>query len=227
MSPAALQILQPSTAHLADEANHRIANHLTMLAGLLRLQAKGFGRMDTALSGDDVQRLLAEFAARLDTVGQVHRLLGHGSRGALDMAQYLETIARGLVSSLTADEQTTIDCVFPVTCVLPAEKAVALGLVIGELITNAVKYAHPAGVAGAIRVEASAPDEDTIAIEVCDDGVGLPDHIDPIQSQSLGFRMIRLLVKQLGASISFDNYGLGLSCTLQIPGTARSLRVVS
>jgi len=86
----------------------------------------------------------------------------------------LEDIAQGLVSSLTANEQTTIDCVFPVTSVLPAEQAVALGLVIGELITNAVKYAHPAGVARAIRAETSAPDHDTIAIEVCVDGVDLP-----------------------------------------------------
>lgn len=228
MSPDALQLSQPRTAHLAVETSHRIANHLAMLGGLLRLQAKGLGRIDRALSGEDVQRLLEEFAARLDTVGQVHRLLARGSDGGpIDVAQYLEAIAQGLVSSLTANEQTAIDCVFPVTCVLPAEQAVALGLVVGELITNAVKYAHPAGVAGAIRVETSAPDEDTIAIEVCDDGVGLPDDIDPLQSQSLGFRTIRLLAKQLGATISFDSHGLGLTCTLRIPHTARLLRAVS
>lgn len=229
-----LEVLQSSqsshlqSAYLADEANHRIANHFAMLAALLRLQAKGLGQTHTALSAEDVQLLLEEFAARLETVGQIHRLQAHRSNGApIDVAQYLETIAKGLVWSLTANKQTTIHCAFPVTCVLPADQAVALGLVVGELITNAVKYAHPAGVVGAISVETSAPDENTIAIEVCDDGVGLPDNVDPLQSQSLGFRMVRLLTKQLGASISFDNYGLGLSCTLRIPHTGGLLRAVS
>jgi hypothetical protein len=66
------------------------------------------------LSREKVQHLLEEFAARLDTVGQVHRLLAQGSNGApIDVAKYLETIAQGLVSSLTANEQTRLECVFP------------------------------------------------------------------------------------------------------------------
>ena len=228
MLPDAIQLSSAATAHLAIEANHRISNHLAMLGALLRFQAKGLGRADRALSREKVQHLLEEFAAELDTVGQVHRLLAQGSNGApIDVAKYLETIAQGLVSSLTANEQTRLECVFPLSCVLPAEQAVALGLVVGELITNAVKYAHPTGVAGLITVETSAPDEDTIAFEVRDDGVGLPDDLDPLQSQSLGFRTIRLLARQLGASISFLNYGLGLSCTLRVPNTARNLRAIS
>ena len=228
MTPDAVQLSRPPTAHLAIEANHRISNHLAMLGALLRLQAKDLGRADRALSRERFRTSWRSLRHRLDTVGQVHRLLAQGSNGApIDVAKYLETIAQGLVSSLTANEQTRVEFGFPVTCVLPAEQAVALGLVAGELITNAVKYAHPAGVAGLIRVETSAPDEDTIAIEVRDDGVGLPDDIDPLQTQSLGFRTIRLLAKQLGASLSFVNYGLGLSCTLRIPHTARNLRAIS
>ena len=65
-----------------------------------------------------------------------------------------------------------------------------------------------------------------IAIEVGDDGVGLPDDIDPLQSQSLGFRTIRVLARQLGASISFNNHGLGLSCVLHIPYAERALKSV-
>jgi len=218
----------PLAIELADEANHRIANHLAMLAALMRLRAKGVGRTQIALSAKDVQQLLEEFAGRLETVGEIHRLLAHRSNGAhVDVAGYLETIAQALVSSLTANGQTAIHCLFPVRVVLPAEQALALGLLVGELITNAVKYAHPAGVAGAITVQVSIQDDDAVAIEVCDDGVGLPDDIDPLQSQSFGFRTIRLLTKQLGASISFENHGLGLSCVVHIPYAARALKVVS
>ena len=65
----------PLATHLADEANHRIANHLAMLAALMRLQARGIGRTHIALSAKDVERLLEDFAGRLDTVGEIHRLL--------------------------------------------------------------------------------------------------------------------------------------------------------
>jgi two-component sensor histidine kinase len=228
MSLDPVQTSQLKSTHLAVEANHRIANHLAMLATLMRMHGKSIGGMPEPMSGEDVQLVLEEFAGRLDTVGTVHRLLADGSIGApIDVAEYLRTIAQGLVSSLTAHGETTLEYVFPVTCVLPAEQAVALGFLIGELIANAVKYAHPARVRGAIRIEASKRDDDTIAIEVCDDGVGLPEDVDPLQSHSLGFRMIRMLAKQLGASISFDNYGLGLCCVLQIPYTARALQAVS
>ena len=217
----------PLGGQLVDEANHRIANHLAMLAALMRLEAKGIGRTRIALSARDVERLVEDLAGRLDAVGEIHRLLAHRSSGApVDVANYLETIARGLVSSLTANDHTSIYWLFPLRLVLPAEQAVALGLLVAELVTNAIKYAHPAGVAGAITIEASACDDDTVAIEVCDDGVGLPDDIDPLQSQSLGFCTIRSLAKQLGASISFDSHGLGLSCVVHIPYAARTLKAV-
>ena len=214
-------------ADLTAEANHRIANHLGMLAALMRLQGKGLSRKRPPLSGEEVHLLLEEFAIRLETVGEIHRLLAGSSGVPIDVAAYLRTIAHGLVSSLTADDKTTIQCRFPPTCVLPAEQAVALGLLVSELITNALKYAHPAGVPGAIAILASRPDDGTIAIEVADDGVGLPDGLDPLRSDSLGLRTIRLLAKQLGASISFDNHGLGLSCLVQIPCAGRVLKAVS
>jgi two-component sensor histidine kinase len=199
-----------------------------MLAALMRLQARGVGPTEIALSARDVQRLLEDFAGRLDTVGEVHRLLALRSSGApVDIANYLEKIAQGLVTSLTANDHMSIYCLFPMRLVLPAEQAVTLGLLVGELVTNAIKYAHPAGVVGAITIRASTPDDDAVAIEVCDDGVGLPDGLDPLQSQSLGFRTIRMLAEQLGASISFENHGLGLSCVVHIPYAARALKVVS
>ena len=60
----------PLGSHLADEANHRIANHLAMLSALMRLQAKDVGRAQIALSANNVQGLLEEFAGRLDTVAE-------------------------------------------------------------------------------------------------------------------------------------------------------------
>jgi two-component sensor histidine kinase len=222
-----LQTTHLQSTHVVDEANRRIADHLAMLAALLRVQAKSFGQMHKPMSGEDVQFVLEEFAGRLETVGKLNRGLASMANGPpIDIAEYLADIAQGLVSSLTMRGQFALDCEFPVTCVLPVGQAATLGLLIGKLITNAVKYAHPAGVAGAIKLETSRRDDATIAIEVSDDGVGLPDDIDPLQSQTKCFRTIRTLAKQIGASISFDNYGLGLSCRLELPYSLRALKAV-
>jgi two-component sensor histidine kinase len=227
LSLAYLQTTHLQSTHFADEANRQIANHLAMLAALLRVRVKSFGQMHKPMSGEDVQFVLEEFAGRLETVGKLNRGLASMANGPpIDIAEYLADIAQGLVSSLTVKGQIALDCEFPVTCVLPVEQAATLGLLIGKLITNAVKYAHPAGVAGAIKLETPKRDDATIAIEVSDDGVGLPDDIDPLQSQSIGFRTIHMLAKQIGASISFDNYGLGLSCRLKLPYTSRALTAV-
>jgi len=214
--------------HLADEANHRIANHLQILAALARL--RGNGAKETHKAKDvDTRLVLEEFAGRLEAVGKVHRLLASASNedASIDIAEYLAEVAEGLISSLAADGQTTLRCLFRTKCVLPAEEAVTLGLLVGELITNAVKYAHPAGVAGAVGIEAARLHDGSIVIKVCDDGVGLPDSIDPVRSQSIGFRTVRMLANRLGASISFQSRGLGLNCILQMPPAPPFLKAVS
>jgi two-component sensor histidine kinase len=134
----------------------------------------------------------------------------------IDAASYLETIAEGLISGLSMTEKIRFQADFPSRFVLPLDKAIPLGLIVGELVTNSVKYAHPTGIAGAIRIE-SARRNGAIVIEVSDDGIGLPEDLDPLATDTAGLAMVRALARQLGASISFDNHGIGLSCTLRMP----------
>jgi two-component sensor histidine kinase len=121
------------------------------------------------------------------------------------------------VSGLSMTGETNLRCELASGCLLPSEKAALLGLLTGELVTNAVKYAHPAGVSGIIKIKSSSCDDGAIEIVVSDDGVGLPDGLDPLVSKGMGFRMIQALTSQAGATISFDNHGLGLTCTLRVP----------
>jgi two-component sensor histidine kinase len=216
------------SADLAAEADHRIANHLAMLAGLLRMQSQGLGKKQKAMSGEEVRLVLEEFGGRLETVSKLHSLLASRPLGApIDVANYLRNVAEGLVSSISTSDHMTIRYSFPAAYFLPPEKAVVLGLVVGELVTNAAKYAHPTGVAGVVKVGGSTSEDGTTSIEVSDDGVGLPENFDPCESCSLGFRMIRALTAQLGASITFENSGLGLICLLKMPSASPTLTVVS
>src|SRR5205807_7397947 len=102
-------------------------------------------------------------------------------------------------------------------CSVPAAMALPLGLIAGELVTNAIKYAHPADVAGRIKLACRRSSGGDITIEISDDGVGLPEGIEPTERGQLGFRMVRSLADQLGAAIAFHSDALGLRVTLQIP----------
>jgi two-component sensor histidine kinase len=212
---------------LLAEANHRIANHLSMISGLARMQGAGLREKAPHMSGDDVRSILEEFGARLETVARLHRLLASGQqRAAINLADYLREVAEGVVSCLSFAGKTELRFACDASCLVAAEKAAPLGLLVGELLTNSIKYAHPTGVAGQIRLECRKLPRGIVAIEVADDGVGLPDGFDPLGGAGMGFRLVRTLAAQLGAAIDFDNNGLGLCFALQMPTAVAELKAI-
>jgi two-component sensor histidine kinase len=228
MSLELVRTLEAPALDLLAESNHRIANHLAMIAGLMRSQGARIFEQQQALTVREVRLTLEEYAARLETVGKVHRMLSHSDQGdPIDLDAYLEGIARRMLSSLSLAGEIELSCELRAGCAVPSEKAITLGLLVGELVTNAVKYAHPAGVAGRISVAASATRDGSISVNVSDDGVGLPESLDPLDGGGMGLRIIKGLAAKLGATISFDNHGLGLSCTVLVPHGKVELRAVS
>ena len=212
---------RPSAEELHREANHRIANNLAMIAGLVRLHASNVtsGRADI-FSRRDVRGLLDEIGSRIETVGRLHRLLSNPSaEGTIDLAVHLEETCDTLVATLPHDE---ISLSFRASgpCMVAPDTAGPIGLVVAELITNAVKHAHPAGAPGKILVRCGPGLGGGIFVDVEDDGVGLPEDFDPWKDGGLGFRVVRNLAYQLGARLAFDMDGLGLKVKLIVPAAA-------
>src|SRR5271154_1101858 len=226
MSLKLVRTVDTSALDVVAESNHRIANHLAMIAGLMRSQGARIFEKQQTMTGREVRLTLEEFAARLETVARVHRMLSHSDGDPVDVDAYLRSIAERMLSSLSASGEMKLQCDLRASCVLSSEKAITLGLLVGELVTNAVKYAHPAGVAGIISVEASMA-RDGIRVSVSDDGVGFPEGLDPLEGGGMGLRIIQALIAKLGGTISFENHGLGLSCTLLVPHGKVELRAVS
>ena len=227
MSLELVRTVDTSALDVVAEANHRIANHLAMIAGLMRSQGARIFEKQQTMTGREVRLTLEEFATRLETVARVHRMLSQSDEGEpVDVDAYLRSIAERMLSSLSLAGEMKLHCDLRASCVLSSEKAITLGLLVGELVTNAVKYAHPAGVAGIISVEASMT-RDGILINVSDDGVGLPEGLDPLEGGGMGLRIAQALTAKLGGTISFENHGLGLSCTLLVPHGKVELRAVS
>lgn len=201
----------------ADEANHRIANNLSMIAALVRMQASSLDVKPEMMKREDVRAAMTQLGCRIDAVARLHRLLVDQRREALvDVAVYLQDIAGGIVSSLSTRERTSLRFACDTGCAVAPERALWLGLIVGELVTNAIKHGHPDGVAGTVELECRRGPDGSLTIEVCDDGVGLPGGFEPTKDGDLGFRLVRTLVSQLGGTITF-RHDLGLCCVLQSP----------
>jgi two-component sensor histidine kinase len=202
----------------SSEADHRIANHLSLIASLLRMQKKAL-KEARSFSRQDAEWLLDDCGRRIETVARVHRLLaGRGDEHAqIDVREYLGDLARGIVEGIATSSECALDFSCDDDVAVVAEHVAPLGLLVGELVTNAVKYSHPAGVRGKIAVHCSRGADGAIIVSVSDDGVGLPEDFDPQVSGNIGFRMMRSLVQRLQGELDFDSSGLGLGVTLKIP----------
>jgi two-component sensor histidine kinase len=200
------------------EANHRIANNLMLIGGLLGMQADALKKSGAVMSAEGSRRLIEEVRVRIETVGRLHRLLSRPAIGStLDLGHYLADIVKAAIASLSAAGAVALDVSECAACEAPPQQAMSIGFIVGELATNAVKYAHPAGVAGRIALSCRRHDDGSVVIRLSDDGVGLPEGFDPHTSQGLGMRMMRTLTTQLGASLVFNPSGLGLTVELSVP----------
>ena len=197
-----------------SEAHHRIANNLALIAGFVRLQSSKVSKDQLALSAADVCMMLQEVGVRIETVGRLHHLLGTRTTGGqVDLGDYLEATCQILSQSVCANRAVTLRCDAR-SCSIAPDKAGLIGLVVAELVTNSVKYAHPGGAPGQIDVACYSDLDGGLTVAVVDDGVGLPDSFDPATDGGLGMRVIRSLVRQLEGEIDFQSGGLGLAVTI-------------
>lgn len=191
------------------EAEHRIANSLQLISALVRQRAR---------SGEvsDPQTFLLEIADRIETVGKLHRFLGESTTGTVQLRKYLEEICNRLRGALTATATSfSFDC--PADCTVPAKTALSLGLITAELISNSLKYAHPAGLPTRISLSCSCEEEGRLVIAYEDDGVGFPEDFDFNEAGHMGMNFIRLLSTGLEGHHVWHSDSLGIRFEIVLP----------
>jgi two-component sensor histidine kinase len=204
-------------AMLVAESNHRIANNLSIIGGLTRQQARDVAKEMRSFSAVEVAQLLTEVSQRIDMVGRFHRLLAQPAEdNIVDLGEYLHEVAAAAIGSMASAGDVTLEPIPSDRCDIHTSQALLVGFVVGELVTNSVKYAHPARVKGRVRLTCERVDGAT-RITLADDGVGLPDGLDPQKGGGMGLRMTRLLAQQLRARLSFRSSELGLTVELLVP----------
>jgi two-component system, sensor histidine kinase PdtaS len=193
-------------AMLTREMSHRVKNSLASVVGLLRVQSR-------SAPSEEVRDALKDAAARITTIAQVHDHLWRSTRiGYVDIADFAGELCRKLQETVPH----TVRCTFG-HLMISADKAIPLGLLINELVTNSTKHAYPDG-AGEIEVSGERRDDD-LHVEVSDRGVGLPKDFDIDQPRaSLGFKVIKSLLAQLQGRIAvISNTPEGVTVQLDVP----------
>src|SRR5271157_371534 len=179
---------------LLKEIHHRVKNNLAVISSLLNMQSKYIRDKRTL-------EIFRESQNRVKTMALIHTKLYQSSDLArIDFADYVRKLTAALIASyrLEPDGVTLVldvrDVYFDVNMGIPC------GLIINELLTNALKHAFPDGRKGEVSVSLK-PDNETITLVVADNGIGIPDTIDFRNTESLGFQLVTALVDQLGGTI--------------------------
>jgi two-component sensor histidine kinase len=219
MSVAEIVPLRPTIdLTLIGEANHRVANHLSLLASMVQTQAQHVAKGPAHLARDDVHTMLREVAGKVISVGHLHRTLaGKPREETLDLGEYLVESSLALVKTLSLEARIGIvhrlDCRAPVK----AETAQQAALIVNEVVMNAIKHAHPTSLPIEIAICCGRDAKGRIAVEVNDDGIGLPEAFDPKKDGGLGFRLMRLLAASMHAELDIRSDCLGTSVRLVLP----------
>jgi two-component sensor histidine kinase len=203
-----LQVALDRHQVLLKEVNHRVKNSLQVVTAMLQLQANSVG--DPALS-----ERLNEASSRVNAVGRAYeRLAYNADYENIELVEYLREIIGDL-------EPTVAPCKIqfeaPEEIQIPADRAILVGLIINELVSNAGKYAYPDRAGGLIWVRLFQSDKNSILVSVGDEGAGLPPGFDPMTSKRLGTRLVNALSKQLGAELTRPITPIGTNFTLLIP----------
>lgn len=188
---------------LIREIHHRVKNNLALVAALLSITS--------SRAVPEARADLEDAAARVGSIADLYELLIHSeslSRVAVD--DYLERLVASTRVTLGEESGIVIRLeAFPLQ--LPQKRAVCLGLVVSELVTNAIKYAYPDH-RGEVRVKLVEDVEDCV-LRVEDDGVGIPGSAP---ESGTGLSIVTSLVSDLGGSLRFET-DQGFACVVTFP----------
>jgi two-component system, sensor histidine kinase PdtaS len=195
---------------LLEEASHRFRNELTMLGAMLRLQERTLGSPAEGAA-------LRSAADRVHVLGRVHeRLQGANHRPVVNMGEFLSALCDDLRSARIGLRPISLK-VHVEPHVLSQKRAVPVGLLLNELLTNTIKYAFPDDRKGAVAVH-FLKSEETFVLKVRDDGVGMSSPPkDDYRDTGFGQRLLRSMVAQLEGSLEFEHGGTGTAAVIRFP----------
>jgi two-component sensor histidine kinase len=192
---------------LLREVHHRVKNNLAVICSLFYFQSTHAKDKETVQVFRDMER-------RVHSMALVHESLYDAENLAyIDFAEYASELAKDILSShatpnVPVQLKTKLERV-----IMSVDLAVLCGLILNELIANALKHGFPNGVGGQIKVTLHSEPEGKCSLCVEDSGVGIPDGLDVNTGKSMGLRLVRSLTRQIRGSFELVKVNRGtLAC---------------
>jgi two-component sensor histidine kinase len=200
------EALAAERALLLREVNHRVGNSLELVASFLRMQA-------TASDDAQVKAALAAAQGRVLAVAQVHkRLYTSDDVRSVSLDQYLRALLADIETSATLTARGWLSLAADPIMINP-DRAVAVGVIVTELVINALKHAYPSG-EGPVRVMLTRLADGRARLSVEDDGVGRAPQ-PPDDSAGVGHLIIEAMADKLGATVTLDRAHRGTRVFLE------------
>ncbi len=193
---------------MLKEIHHRVKNNMQVISSLLNMQAN-------QIEDERLQELFRESQNRIRAMSLVHEKLYQAPDLALiDFDNYLRSLTATIFRSL---HKSGIELVVKAKDIyLDVNTAIPCGLIVNELVSNALKYAFPNDRPGRIHVTCSQTAAGTFVLTVQDDGIGFPTEIDFGKTESLGLQLVNISTRQLQGNIELER-GQGTAFTITFP----------
>jgi len=186
---------------LLKEIHHRVKNNLQVVCSLLSMQIG-------CASSPGIAGPLEDAYSRVLAMSLVHEsIYQFGTLGDVNFAAYIDSLAARLFSAYCVDPgrirlEMSLE---PVRIAL--DQAIPCGLILNELVSNALKHAFPAGREGTIRISLRRAGRGRLTLSIGDDGIGIPADFRWEESRSLGLQVVHTLVAQLHADLEVKGEG--------------------
>lgn len=197
---------------LLREIHHRVKNNLQIIASLLSLQSN-------TIHSEPVLAQFRDSQNRIRAMSLIHeRLYRSNDLARIDFGPYLRDLTAALLDGYKARGSEISLSVEADDIQVSIDSAVTCGLLVNELVSNALKHAFPDGRRGTIAVEMRVINDMRFQLIVCDDGVGFPDEVNFYKTASLGLQLVNSLTRQLGGTVGFHTQP-GSKITICFPAT--------
>jgi two-component sensor histidine kinase len=198
-----------------QEIHHRVKNNLQVISSLINLQIRSVADVATRAA-------LRQCQSRVAAMCQIHEVLHQSQDYArVALANYARDLAgRVLTASGLAPHTVTLHFALDDLSVA-VDKAIPCGLILHELLSNALEHAFPDGRCGMLSVELRQLDDDRVLLAVSDSGVGIPAQVEPERALSLGLHLVTALVKQLAGTLQIDRAS-GTAFRVTFPADTRA-----
>lgn len=183
---------------LGKEIHHRVKNNLQVISSLLSLQAP-------YIKDKEALEIFRESQNRIRSIALVHEALRQsGNLSRIDMGVYVRNLAGHLFGSYGSPSDRIALKIHVADVWLGVDAAISCGLLIQELLSNALRHAFPPGGKGEIRVELRRQPRSAMTLIVADDGVGLPGGLDFSKARTLGLQLVHIMTEQLGGVLEYE-----------------------